>query len=75
MYIHSVIVKNNGFQLQEYQEIAAKIRKFYFKDTIIDERSLLQYLKLLSDINFAYGIDKSARKHALKSNANTFYYR
>lgn len=32
-------------------------------------------MELLSDVNFAYGIDKSARQHAIKTNAKTYYYR
>lgn len=65
----------NNFQLQEYKKLAKQIRKFYFKDAAIEEESLVQYMNMLSDINFAHGIDKSAREHAAKSPSKTFYYR
>lgn len=68
-------VQINHFQLQEYKKLAKQIRKFYFKDAAIEEGSLVQYMKMLSDINFAYGIDKSAREHAAKTPSKTFYYR
>lgn len=51
------------------------IREFYFHDAPIDEKNLVRYMELLSDVNFAYGIDKSARQHAIKTNAKTYYYR
>lgn len=61
--------------MQEYKRIASEIREFYFKGAAIDEKTLIQYIDLLSDINFAYGIDKSARQHAEKTNQKTFYAR
>lgn len=53
----------------------ADIREYYFKNATIDEKSLKQYIEMLSDINFSYGIDKSAKMHAAEGKARTFYYR
>lgn len=62
-------------QSQEYLQIARKIREFYFKNVAINRQSVNEYMQLLSDLNFSYGIDKSARQHASKSKGKTFYYR
>jgi len=59
----------------EYQNIAAEIRKFYFKDSAIDKNVLQEYIDFISDLNFAYGIDKAARQQAAQTNRNTFFYR
>lgn len=67
---HSIVIR-----LQKYKKIEREIRKFYFKDAPVDQHTLKQYIDLLSDINFAYGIDKSARQHAAKSPSRTFYFR
>lgn len=64
-----------GIFTQEYQKIGKDVRQFYFDDATIDRATLKQYIDLLSDVNFAYGIDKSARRHATKSASKTFYLR
>lgn len=63
------------FSFQEYHEIANEIRSFYFKDHAIDENMLEQYIDMLSDLNYAYGIYKSARQHTAKTTSKSFYYR
>lgn len=55
--------------------MAAEIRQFYFGNATIDENALKQYIDLLSDINFSYGIDKVAKQHAIQSSAKSYYYR
>lgn len=60
---------------QEYRKITKEIRDSYFGDAAIDENSLKQYINLLSDINFGYGISKAAKRHATKSNSKTYYLR
>lgn len=52
-----------------------QIRHHYFGDAKIDEKTVPNYIEMLSDINFAYGIDKSAREHASKTTSDTFFYR
>lgn len=61
--------------MQEYKKLAKQIHEFYFNDAPINRKKLKEYIKLLSDLNFAYGIDKSAKRHATKTNAKTFFYR
>lgn len=61
--------------LKEYQQIMRKIRTFYFGDAAIDKSTQKQYIDLWTDVNFVYGIDKSAKQHAAKSNLKTFYSR
>lgn len=62
-------------KFQEYKKIAKEIRKLYFNDAAIDEKTLKQYIDLLSAVNFTYGIDKSVKQHATKTNSKTFYFR
>ncbi|XP_055301656.1 esterase B1-like [Sitodiplosis mosellana] len=63
------------FDSTEYKKLAAEVRYFYFKDAAIDVQTLKPYISLLSDVFFAYGVDKGAKLHAKKSAAKTFYYR
>lgn len=64
-----------SFYPQEYQKIVKEIRDFYFGDAAIDETTLKQYIDLLSDMNFIYGIDKGAKRHAYKTDSKTYYLR
>lgn len=63
------------FSLQKYREILAQIRQFYFGDDEINEQQLAQFIALFSDLNFAHGVDQTAKMHANKSNGKAFYYR
>lgn len=60
---------------QEHIYLSHEIREFYFKDAAIDRSVLKQYIDLLSDMNFDYGIHKAARQHAAKTNSKAFFYR
>lgn len=71
--ISSLSVSFSPFKIQEYEKLAQEIRQFYFKDAAVDKSTLNQYVDLFSDINFVYAIDKSAKQHAEKSSAKTFY--
>lgn len=51
------------------------IRQFYFGNDSINMNKSTEYIALLSDINFFYGIDKTAKLHASKSKGRTFYAR
>lgn len=62
--------------MQEYKEMFAEIRNFYFgEDGDINNETIAELTDLHSDVFFAYGIDKSAKIHAKKSSGKTFYYR
>lgn len=50
------------------------VRAFYFGDKPIGENSLKEFVKLLSDVFFIYGIDKSVKAQAKRSDGKTFYY-
>lgn len=60
---------------QGYQQIAREIREFYFKDAAVDEKTLQQYVALLSDISLAYGIERAAKRHAEKSPSKAYLLR
>lgn len=52
-----------------------EIRKFYFGNLTINAKTIPQMIDLMTDSVFGLGIDDSVKKHALVSNARTFYYR
>lgn len=57
------------------QKIAIDERKFYFNGSHVNKDSFVQYNKMLSDVYFIYGIDKSTKLRAkTASSSNTFYY-
>lgn len=60
---------------QEYKKLAAEVRYFYFKNAAVSVKTLRQYIDLMSDVTYAYGVDKAAKRHAAKTTAKTFYYR
>lgn len=52
-----------------------EVRSFYFGDNLQNNQSMAKYVELLSDVNFAYGIDKAVRTHAASSKGKTYYQR
>lgn len=58
---------------QEHQSLAKEVRKFYFGDRVIDERTIPQIFDLMSDLNFIFGIAKSAKYLSKHSMGKTFY--
>lgn len=64
-----------SFDSEIYKRLAKKIRQLYFKDAAIDENTLKEYIDLLSDVNFAYGINKAVQQHAMKTNSKAYYIR
>lgn len=60
---------------QKYDELMQKIKHFYFASASIDKDSIFKYFNLLSDVNFAYGINKAVKLHANKSSSPTYYLR
>lgn len=65
---------NYSYFSKEYDDMAKDVRKFYFGDKTINRDSLTQFVKLLSDVFFIYGIDKSAKVQAVRSSGKTYYY-
>lgn len=49
-------------------------RQFYFGDKPVDKDSLNEFVKLLSDVFFIYGIDKMVRVQAARSSGKTYLY-
>lgn len=68
-------IQTNPIESQQYKNLAKEIREFYFKDAAIDENTLKPYIDLLSDVNFAYGINKAVKRHAAKTNSKTYFIR
>lgn len=64
-----------SFIFQKYAEILHKIKRFYFGDGEIDKDSTFKVFNLLSDLNFAYGINKAVKMHANHSISPTYYLR
>lgn len=48
---------------------------FYFGNGKIGKDSVFKHFNLLSDINFAYDINKAVKLHASKSKSPTYYLR
>lgn len=65
---------NYSYFSDEYNEMVTDIRKYYFGDKLINRDTLAQFVKLLTDVFFIYGIDKSAKIQAKRSTGKTFYY-
>lgn len=51
-----------------------EVRKFYFGDKPVNRDTLQQFVRLLDDVLFIYGTDKSVRAQAARSTGKTFYY-
>lgn len=65
---------NYSYFSKEYDNMIKDVRKFYFGDKPVDANSLQEFVKLLSDVFFIYGIDKSVKAQAKRSTGKTFYY-
>ncbi|XP_031621135.1 uncharacterized protein LOC116339416 [Contarinia nasturtii] len=66
---------NFSFESDQYREIANEVRKFYFGDAVINEQMMMEYINLLSDLNFVYPNYKAAKMHQKKSKGRAFYTR
>ncbi|CAK1551293.1 unnamed protein product [Leptosia nina] len=56
-------------------EVAAKIKKFYFKDQPISRKTFPNLIRALSDRNFFMDVDKSTKLFCTKSSKNVYMYR
>ncbi|KAG4072989.1 hypothetical protein HA402_009408 [Bradysia odoriphaga] len=66
---------SNSYDSESYQVYKDEIRKFYFGDKPVGKDTLPQYVELLSDSFFVYGIDQSVKAQAKRSTGRTYYYR
>lgn len=55
--------------------MVAQIRNHYYGNQPIDASTLYEYSVQVSEIDFAYSIDRSAKLMASASSGRTFYYR
>lgn len=69
-----LLFKKNIYQIQEYNEIAKRVRKHYFDNDPIDESTKPQYLDMENDIVFYYPIYKSLKRHVEYSKGRTFFF-
>lgn len=65
---------NYSYSSQIYDAAVKDVRQFYFGDKPVNADSLQEFVKLLSDVFFVYGIDKSVKGQAKRSTGQTFYY-
>lgn len=79
---NSVEISINGYLneflpiiIQKYCAILDEIRQFYFGNDAINVNKTAEFIALLSDMNYFYGIDKTVKLHASKSRSKTFYAR
>nr|CAD7392580.1 unnamed protein product [Timema cristinae] len=55
-------------------EISNKIRQFYFKDEPVSERTIPQYIDLVTDTWFGAGIYRAVKEHVTSCRAPLYYY-
>lgn len=61
------------FSSKQYKLDAKKIRKFYLNGKPVNNDTLDEMNDLMTDVNFHYGIDLSARFQATKSTGRTYF--
>lgn len=69
-----LIELNYSYASQLYDIAVRDVRNFYFGDKPVNADSLQEFIKLLSDVFFVYGIDKAIKAQAKRSTGLTFYY-
>lgn len=69
-----LIELNYSYASQAYDDAVRDVRRFYFGDKPVNADSLQEFVKLLSDVFFVYGIDKAVKVQAKRSSGLTFYY-
>lgn len=69
-----LIELNYSYASQAYDDAVRDVRSFYFGDKPVNADSLQEFVKLLSDVFFVYGIDKAVKVQAKRSSGLTFYY-
>lgn len=67
--------QNIPYTSDPYGNLLDKIREFYFGSSTSFYDHELQYIRMVSDVESVYLIDKAVQVHAAKSTADTFYWR
>lgn len=63
-----------SFDSDEFRLYKEEIRNFYFGNKSVNGNSVPEFLKLLDDTFFIYGIDKSVKAQAKRSSGKTYYF-
>lgn len=59
--------------MQEHRTISKEVRKYYFGNAKIEEKTKMQYLDMLNDAFFIYSIHKSMKANVKHSKAKTYH--
>nr|ADD97153.1 carboxylesterase [Helicoverpa armigera] len=59
---------------EEREEVANKIKKFYFGDKPVDNDNILKYVDSFSDVIFAYPMLRAVKLHAEAGNDQVYLY-
>ncbi|XP_037042859.1 esterase E4-like isoform X1 [Bradysia coprophila] len=65
---------NYSFDSDKYRVYKEEIRNFYFGNQSIDKDHLTEYIRLMDDVFFIYGIDQIIKAQARRSTGRTYYY-
>lgn len=65
---------NFTFDSDAYKLYKKEIREFYFGNKSVDANTMPEFLKLLDDTFFIYGIDKTVKAQAKRSSGRTYYF-
>ena len=65
------------FFFQQYKNISQKIRAFYYAASSgeINNTTLLEYSKMVSDVAFNYGINRAAQLHTNYTSGRIYFYK
>lgn len=59
----------------EYKSYAKEMRQFYFGNKSVDSNTLRDYVKLLSDTFFIYGVQQMVKTQVKNSSGKTFLFK
>ncbi|XP_063890778.1 pyrethroid hydrolase Ces2a isoform X1 [Helicoverpa armigera] len=59
---------------EEREEVANKIKKFYFGDKPVDKENILKYIDFFSDVFFTYPVLRAVKLHAEAGNNQVYLY-
>jgi len=60
---------------QTYKRVTNYVREYYFGQQEINNETIYNYIDLLSDIFYTYGIQKTVQKYSKFKSAKTYYYK
>lgn len=64
-----------NYTSKEYKSFAKEIRHFYFGNRSVDKDTLTEYVDLLSDAFFVYGVDRAVKAQAQQSSGRTYLFK